>query len=89
MSSNQLRKSLLSNDFAARRKIHPNPISCIAAHIDCVRAVDMNDLMLDGEHRAIWECVVLLGCKWTQINLLRCDMMGYNCSLIVMKHFEY
>jgi hypothetical protein len=63
MSSNQLRNSLLFSDFAARCRIPPNFIPCIAVCINGVSAVDMNDLMMDGEHRAIWECVVLFGCK--------------------------
>jgi hypothetical protein len=53
LSSNQLRKSLLSSDFTARCRIPLNPISCIAVCIDGVSVVDMNDLMMDGEHRAI------------------------------------
>jgi hypothetical protein len=63
LSSNQLRNSLLSTDFPARRKIPPNPISCIVVHIDGVSAVDINDLMMDGEYQAIWECVEIFGCK--------------------------
>jgi hypothetical protein len=50
---------MLSSDFSSRRKIPPNPISYIVVHIDGVSTVDMNDLMMDGEHRAILECVVL------------------------------
>jgi hypothetical protein len=69
LSSNQLRNSLLSSDFAARHIIPSNPISCIVVRIDGVTVVDMNDLMMDGEHRAIWECVVLFGCKLIQMNL--------------------
>jgi hypothetical protein len=69
LSSNQLRNSMLSTDFAARRRIPPNPISCVAVCIDGVSTVDMNNLMMDGEHRAIWECVVLFGCKLIQRNL--------------------
>jgi hypothetical protein len=53
LSSNQLRNSLLSSDFAARCRIPPNPISCIVVCIDGVNAVDMNNLMMDEEHRAI------------------------------------
>jgi hypothetical protein len=68
----------LSNDFVASHIIPPNPISCIASRIDGVSAVDINDLMMNGGHRAIWECVLLFGCQWIQINLLKYDMMGYN-----------
>jgi hypothetical protein len=50
LSSNQLRNSLLSSDFAARHIIPSNPISCIVVRIDGVTVVDMNDLMMDGEH---------------------------------------
>jgi hypothetical protein len=64
---NQLRNTLLSSDFAASHKIPPNLISCIIVCIDSISAVDMNDLMMDGEHRAIWECVVLLSYKLKQI----------------------
>jgi hypothetical protein len=53
LSNNQLKNSLLSSDFAARRKIPPNPISCIAVRIDGASVVHMNDLMIDGEHRVI------------------------------------
>jgi hypothetical protein len=66
LSSNQLRNFLLSSDFVARHRIPPNPISCIVVHIDGVSAVDMTDLMMDGEHRANWECIVLFGCKLIQ-----------------------
>jgi hypothetical protein len=58
LSNNQLRKSLLSCDFAASRKILQNPNPCIVVRIDGVGSVDINDLMIDGEHRAICECVV-------------------------------
>jgi hypothetical protein len=50
LSSNQLRNSLLSGDFAARCRIPLNHISYIAVHVDGVSVVDMNDLMIDGEH---------------------------------------
>jgi hypothetical protein len=67
LSSNQLRNSLLSNDFAVSRKIPPNPNFCNVVCIDGVSALDINDLIMDGEHRAIWECVVLFACKLKQI----------------------
>jgi hypothetical protein len=60
---------MLSSDFVASRRIPPNPISCIVVCIIGVSAIDMNDLMMDGEHRAIWECVVLFGCKLIQRSL--------------------
>jgi hypothetical protein len=66
LSSNQLRNSLLSSDFAASRRIPPNLISCIVVHIEGLSTVDMNDLVMDEEQRAIWECVVLFGCKLIQ-----------------------
>jgi hypothetical protein len=66
LSNNHLRKSLLSSDFAVGCKIPPNPIPCIVVRINGVSVVDINDLMIDGENRAICECVVLFGCKLKQ-----------------------
>jgi hypothetical protein len=66
LSNDQLRKFLLSSDFAASRKIPPNHIPCIVVHIDGVNVVDINDLVFDGEHQVIGECVVLFCCKLKQ-----------------------
>jgi hypothetical protein len=34
--------------------------------------------MMDWDHLAIWECVLLFGCKWIERNLSKCGMMDYN-----------
>jgi hypothetical protein len=60
LSNYQLRKYLVSSDVATSHKISPNRIPCIVVRIDGVSTVYINDLMIDGEHRAICECVILL-----------------------------
>jgi hypothetical protein len=67
LSINQLKKSLLSRDFAASCRISLKPIPCIIVRIDGVSAVVIKDLMIEGEHRATCECTVLFAYKCNKV----------------------